>query len=523
MTSKIIVNNIQSDTGISTIIFVKDVSGFNTNDFIGIGTEKLLITRVSPERSAFYVNRITNTGIHTAGIDEVDLLPKKFEFNLIEPLIDFTFENNIIFFDPKESVGTGTAGVTRTVVGLGTSSFVSKFLPSRNIYIPGHKFTTGQELIYNCGSGGTSLYVNNVGSGQSFILQQNQTVYAVNLGTNYVGLSTLGFTTSTGIGTNLNSLEFWTLTEAFGVVGSSHSLATKNKKITGTVISSSGIVTTSSDHGLESGDSISISFSSSLISEIKIKYDIINRKLLVNEVTFSNSDVSISNNTINLSTYNGDVKTGDKVVYFSSTPIGGLVNGGIYYILKEDFNKIKLCQYESDTKLAPNSQKNVIDFTTTTGAASQTLYFINPPIKFQKGNTIKFDLSDPSLLDMDINFYSDVFYSKRLDIIGNNIDGFAIVKSGIPGNNDSYVTLDTSNINFPNILYYNLIFKSPIEESKVQLSSDYSIFGNNQIIIKKHPLNKSFEVEKISNDEFSFIVDSKLSYDELLLENGSPE
>jgi len=506
--------DVVANTGISTIIFVKDVSGFRVNDTVAIGTEKLLITRISPERSGFYVNRIENTGIHTAGLDTVDLLPKRFELNLKEPLSDYTFENTVTFFDPKESVGTGTAGVSRNVVGLGTSSFVSIFLPSKSIYIPGHSFFTGQELIYNCGLGGTSLYVNNVGSGQSFSLQQNQKVYAVNLGKNYVGLSTLGFTTSSGIGTNLNSLEFWPLTEAFGVVGSAHSLSTTNKKITGTIITSSGIVTTNVSHGLVTGDEVSISLSSSIENEIKIKFDQINRKLLVNEISFSDSNVSISNNTINLSSYVNEIKNGDKVTYFASTPIGGLANGATYYVLKEDDDKIKLCLYESDTKTNSGSQKNVIDFTTV-GSASQTLYFVNPPLKFIKGDKIKFNLSDPSLLNMDIKFYSDTFYSKRLDIIGNNINGFAIVNSGTPGTNDAYVTLDTSNKNFPTILYYNLIFKSPIEESKTQLSSDYSVPGNNQIIVRNHPLNRKVGITTISNTEFTFLLDTKFSFNEL--------
>jgi len=506
--------DIVANTGISTIIFVKDIGGFRVNDTVAIGTEKLLITRISPERSGFYVNRIENTGIHTAGIDTVDLLPKRFELNLKEPLSDYTFENTVTFFDPKESVGTGTAGISRNVVGLGTSSFVSIFLPSRSIYIPGHSFFTGQELIYNCGLGGTSLYVNNVGSGQSFSLQQNQKVYAVNLGKNYVGLSTVGFTTSSGIGTNLKSLEFWALTEAFGVVGSAHSLSTTNKKITGTIITSSGIITTNVSHGLVTGDMVSISLSSSIENEIKIKFDQINRKLLVNQILFSDSDVSILNNTINLSSYVNEIKNGDKVTYFASTPIGGLTDGGTYYVLKEDVDKIKLCLHESDTKTNSGSQKNVIDFTTV-GSASQTLYFVNPPLKFIKGDIIKFNLSDPSLLNMDIKFYSDPFYSKRLDIIGNNINGFAIVNSGTPGTNDSYVTLDTSNKNFPTVLYYNLIFKSPIEESKTQLSSDYSVSGNNQIIVKNHPLNRKVGITTISNTEFTFLLDTKLSFNEL--------
>jgi len=363
--------DIEANTGVSTFISVKDVSGFNDNDFIGIGTERLLITRVSSQKSGFYVNRLENTGVHTVGIESVTLLPKTFEFKIENLTNDLSLENKVTFFDPKESVGTGTAGVVRSIVGLGTSSIESRFIPERSIYLPGHKFFTGQELIYHPGIAGTSLYVNNVGSGISFKLEQNQKVYAVNLGKNYVGLSTLGFTTSSGIGTNFNSLEFWNLTEAFGVIGYAHSLATVNPQIKGILQRSSGIVTTSENHELSSGDSIDFKILSTSTNEVKLKYDAINRKLLANEIIFSNSDVMDGqDSTIDLSSSNIKVKTGDKVVYFASTPINGLLNGGIYYVLKEDFNKIKLCAFESDIK-----KSNNIIFSSTGSSSTATLFY----------------------------------------------------------------------------------------------------------------------------------------------------
>jgi hypothetical protein len=500
-----------SNTGVSTFISVKDVSGFRDNDFIGIGTEKLLITKVSPERSGFYVNRIENTGIHTVGIDSVKLLPKIFEFKVDKPLDEYTLENTVTFFDPKETVGTGTAGVIRNIVGVGTSSIESRFIPARSIYLPGHKFFTGQELIYHPGVAATSIYVNNVGSGVSFKLEQNQKVYAVNLGKNYIGLSTLGFTTSSGIGTNLNSLEFWNLTEAFGVIGYAHSLRTINSRITGTLQRSTGIVTTTQEHGLQSGDSIDFVVASNSINEVKVKFDIINRKTLVNQILFSDSDVSIgSDSTINLESSNIKVKTGDKLVYFASTPIGGLNNGSIYYVLKEDDNKIQLCNFESDIK-----NSNTITFSSV-GSVSQEFYFINPPLEFFKGSQIKFDLSDPSLLDMELYFYSDSQCSRRIDIIGSVEDDFAIKRNGVPGNSLSNVILDTNNKHFPSIFYYNLVPKSPIEESKTELSFDNSILGNNKVKIITHTLNSRFSINVVGDKKISFNVLKELNYFEIL-------
>jgi len=497
-------------TGGSTKIVVKDISGFEPNDFIGIGTEVLQITKISTKESSFSVNRISNVGIHSAGLENVVLLPKKFEFRLDENVSDFTFENKTTFFNPKEDVGTGVAGTTRVVSGIYTSTI--RNIPSRSIYIPGHKFYTGEKLIYNCGFGGTSLYVNNVGSAVSFILENNQEVYAVNLGKDYVGLSTIGFTSTTGIGSQFNSLQFRNLDNFFGVIGVAHSLTTTNPKITCTIESASAKITTAQIHGLTTNDLIKLNVGISNEEDVKVIYDFVNRKLALKEVLFDSSKVSIVENTIDISSYEGEIKTGDKVVYISATPIQGLSNYGIYYVLRNSFSKIKLCRYISDIKPIENiNEINTINFTST-GGNGQKLYFINPPLTFFRGNKIKFDVSDPSLLDMELNFYSDSKLDKKIEVIGSSSNGFLITREGISGNPNSYVYLNTSTLDPTRVLYYNLVPKGSSNVQKIQISTDDSVIGNNHIILLDHSLNSSFKVDVVDNNTFTFINDKILTY-----------
>ncbi|NDB81035.1 hypothetical protein EB155_14340, partial [archaeon] len=348
-----------------------------------------LITDIDFKRSGFYVNRLQNSGIHTVGIDNVVLLPREFKIPTGD-VKDFTFQNYTTFFDPRFSVGIGTSGSIRTVVGLGTTSFETRFIPTRSIYLPGHKFYTGQPLIYNSGSGfaGTSLYVNNVGSAISFKLEDNQLVYAVNLGRDYVGLSTIGFTSSIGIGTNNNCLEFWDQEKAYGVIGAAHSLTTLNPRITGTLQKTLGVVTTTSNHNLKVDDIIKFNVATNYNEVVKVIFDPVNRKILMREIEFSDSDVSIIDNSIDLSSYNGNIETGDKVVYIAQSPIGGLFNYGVYYVSKTSFNSIKLCEHRSDIV-----ESNFIDFSSV-GGPVQKLYFINPQISCIRTTKIEFDLSD---------------------------------------------------------------------------------------------------------------------------------
>lgn len=497
---------LEVSTGVSTFIKVKDLSGFSDNDFIGIGTENLLITKVSPERSGFYVNRLENTGIHTAGLEFVTLKPKSLEFSNKLGFNKLYQENYVTFFNPIETVGTGTDGITRTVVGFG-GTFESRNLRARTIYIPGHKFYTGQPLTYNIGLGGTSLYANQVGSAVSFAIYNNQTVYAVNFDRDHIGISTVGFTTISGIGTDLNSVEFWTLEESYGVIGAAHSLTTQFDTIRCSVTRNSGVVTTKTDHGLVTSDIIDLKVEDSSTNEYSLYFDNVNRKILVNKISFTNAEVSTDDNTIDIASSELSLKNGDKVAYFAENAIGGLQSSNIYFVLKKDNYKISLCNNKTDINSA-----NEISFTAFSAGGSQDLYLVNPPITVYEGSKLKFDLSDPSLVDLRLEFYSDNTYTKRVELIGSVESSFAITRFGTSGSAGSYVQLDTSIEGFPNLLFYTLKPASPLDTTKNQISFDTDVVGRGQLKVVKHPLTKKLKTDLIIDSKtFSFNSDKKLT------------
>lgn len=497
-------------SGYSTSIVVKDVSGFEPNSYIGIGTEILLVTRVSPELSKLFVNRIQNSGIHSVGVDSVRLLPNKFEFSLDNPSSDITFGNYVTFFDPKETVGTGTTGAYRNIVGFNT--ITSRFIPERSIYIPEHRFYTGQQLIYDCGVGGTSLTVSNVGSGVSFKLIPGQTVYAVNFGANYIGLSTIGFTSTSGIGTNLNSLVFLDFNSSS--IGFAHSLSTVNPKITGTVERFSGIVTTSSKHNLSTGDLVELNIENNELYTIKLFYNSDIRKITTSKVTVPNTSVTINESSITIP--NTTFSTGDKVIYTSTNPISGLQNNGIYYIYKDNINKIKLCEYRSDI-----AEAKIVNFSSVNPGTSHDFALINPPINYVKGDIINFDISDSSLSDLYLQFYEDSNFTRDLEVIGNSSSGFAIKRSGTSGTTDAYVRINTSIPQVPDTIYYNFRPLSPSDERKNQISSDSEVIGANKLVSNRHILVDKFIISVGNENTFTFNLKKSPSEIEKVSYNNS--
>ena len=47
-----------SATGVTTTIYVNDISGFRVEDMIGIGTEICRIIRIDPNNNSFDINRL---------------------------------------------------------------------------------------------------------------------------------------------------------------------------------------------------------------------------------------------------------------------------------------------------------------------------------------------------------------------------------------------------------------------------------------------------------------------------------
>jgi hypothetical protein len=544
----------QSTTGITTYINVNDISGFDVDNLIKINTETLRVIDISSAESKLFVNRYENyTGIHTAGIVSVVLLPNTFTFNATQ-YDDTVIENKTTYFNPSNTIGIGTigtnyyklvgiktdfgtfsagitsyiginttilqigdyvsgtnvaAGTTIISVGIGSiqispnhtlgggisttvvsiqRSVYDKFVASRSIYIPNHKYYTGQSLTYNVGLGGIGIVVSNTGTGSTFTINQNQTVYAVNFGNDYVGLSTLGFTTTAGIGTTNNSLYFFSPTTNIGLA---HSLTTQFSKITGTFENYSVTVSTAQTHGLQTDDKIKFNVFPSFSNTIKLRYDTILRKITTDKIDFDASSVGVNTQTNEITITGNKLKTGDKVVYYTNTNtvIGGLTNNNTYYVLKQDPDKIKLSNYLYDTTVG-----TFISFTNV-GVSTHSIALINPPISLTRGDILNFDLTDAS--GMDLRLYKDPNFAKE-------IENFKYIDN----NNKK---LNTKITDVPNELYYNLI-PLPLTNSAtelVQISSDKEVVANNRIIIIPSTFNNEYPIIGIGSTTFKFNLNTK--------------
>jgi hypothetical protein len=544
----------QSTTGVTTYITVNDISGFEVDNLIGINTETLRVIDISSSESKLFVNRYENyTGIHTAGIVSVTLLPSTFTINC--PQYDDTIiENKTKYFNPSNTIGIGTSGtnynklikikndfgtfnagitnyiginttlleigdyVSGTNVSAGTTivnvgigsiqispnhtlgggistttvsiqrSLYDKFVPARSIYIPNHKYYTGQLLTYNVGLNGTGIVVSNTGTGSTFRINQNQTVYAVNFGNDYVGLSTLGFTTTTGIGSTSNSLYFW---EPITNIGLAHSLTTQYSKITGTFENYSVTVSTAQTHGLQTNDKIKFNVFPSFSNIVKIRYDSILRKITTDKISFDASSVGVNTQTNEITITGNKLKTGDKVVYYTNanTAIGGLTNNNTYYILKQDPDKIKLSNYLYDTTVG-----TYISFTSV-GVSSHSIALINPPINLTKGDVLTFDLSDDTVSGMDLRVYKDSNFAKEIE--------------NFKYSSNNKRELNTQTTDVPNELYYNLISLTNSSTELFQISYDKEVVANNRIKIVPSTFNNEYPIIGIGSTAFKFNLNTK--------------
>jgi hypothetical protein len=498
--SKLFVNRYQNYVGIHTAGIVSVILLPNTFTFNASQYDDAII-----ENKTIYFNPSNIIGIGTSGTNYYKLVGVKTDFGTISAGTSYIGINTIALKNGDYVSGTYVSGITTIVsIGIGSiqissnntfgggiftttysiqRSVYDKFVPSRSIYIPNHKYYTGQSLTYNVGLGGTGIVVANTGTGSTFKINQNQTVYAVNLGNDYVGLSTLGFTTTTGIGTSNNSLYFFSPTTNIGLA---HSLTTQYSKITGTFENYSVTVSTAQTHGLQTDDKIKFNVFPSFSNTIKLRYDTILRKITTDKIDFNASSVGVNTQTNEITITGNKLKTGDKVVYYTNTNtvIGGLTNNNTYYVLKQDPDKIKLSNYLYDTTVG-----TYVSFTNV-GVSTHSIALINPPISLTKGDVLTFDLTDAS--GMDLRLYKDPNFSKE-------IESFKYLNK----------KLNTRTTDVPNELYYNLIPSTNSSTDLFQISSDKEVAANNRIKIVPSTFNNEYPIIGIGSTTFKFNLNTK--------------
>ena len=490
-------------TGIITYFNVNGSLQFpniRENDIYQIEAEKVKILSIDKSSSRIKVLRSYDSTPGSAHTESTVLYEKtrKFTFDNSKGVnINYNL-NREIYFNPLESVSLGTS----SGVGIGSTLYFSNpgvgitniFVPTKVIYLPLHKFETGNELIYSS-NGGTPLFVSDDGV-SSFQLVDDQTVYVAKVSDDLIGISTnkvgLG---STGSFVGINS-SITTSTLFFTNIGSgdNHSFKTNYPNVlTGEFVKNTVTVSTASTHGLKVNDEIYLDALPGITTTIVVKYNDKNRRLTVNPKSFDASDVNTTNNSIYIE--NHGYESGQKVIYNASVEIGGLVNDEIYYIVKFNKDTIKLSSSYYDSI---NEIPEIIDFTS---ASSGSLSLVNPRLSIISDQVVKFDLSDSSLSytkgtlsypAFDFKLYTNPEFTEEFNKSSVSTK-FDVVQSGIIGvTSTSNVTLTTENLEFD--LYYNLV--------PVDLNDNF--VSKKEIIIDNDKVNANNTLSLTQSEYFGF-------------------
>ena len=515
-------------TGVTTYFYVSGGLQFpyiRSNDILGIGTERVKVLNVEPQSSRIRVLRAQDGTVGVAHSNRTVLQedPRKFTINTVGVITDRkTNLNTEIYFVSGESVGIGTTtglGVGTTVSlndpGIGATQ---RFLEPQTIYLPGHQLNVNDQLIYK-NHGNTSIQSWNGVDSSYHNLSEYETFYAAPLTVDTIGIATnkVGFTTSGYVGINsAPGLLFFTNSGN----GDYHSFETILDDVVRAQVSKSTVtVSTAQTHGLKKDNIIHLSVKPYDVKTVVVKYSDFNRRFVFDPVNFVGGDVDTVRDLITITDHN--FTSGDKVIYTSSSVVGGLENEGMYYVVPYDRNRIRLVddKYKVDL-LSPT-------FVNLTSTGTGTLSKINPLVIIKRNQKLKFDLSDTTLSfeangnqysGFEMNLYSDLDFVNEF-VTSGKTEEFEVTRSGRAGlDSDANLTLFVSD-NIPQNLWYNFERKNLdiLKDSKRGYEMDLDSPSHNQIFITHTKYDGKHIVSGVGSTTFSFNLPSipdVLSYDQ---------
>ncbi|MDB4343787.1 YHYH protein [Schleiferiaceae bacterium] len=511
-----------SVTGLTTYFYVSGILDFpriRPNDIIGIKTEKLKVLNIDKKSGRIRVSREHGGTIGTSYSNSEILTedPRKLSFNVGFAKTTKQFKlNEEYYFEPSEAVGTGitdTIGAGKTVVfsvpGVGGTQV---FIPSQSIYIPNHKLSLNDEIIYNNFTGVAISAWNGIAGIAYTPLTSYSNLYAVPLTNTTIGVSSnkVGLASVGGGYRGLGSLPGLLYFTSEGT-GDYHSFKTNHSNvIKGEIGVHTITVSTASTHQMQVNDIVFMDLNPNDTATIEVKYNDFNRRMVFGPKNFLAADVDISENTINLTDHEYEI--GDRVIYSpSATIISGLENEGMYYVFPFTKDKIKLALNKIDIE----NKKFVI----INSAEDGTISRINPLVKASKNQKIVFDLSDKSLSFVssgstysafDMNIYTDSEFT-NIFRSSKTTNTFEVSKSGEAGiNADASLTINLTD-EVPDNLWYKFSKKnlSISPDSKSGFSDDDSVKNYNQIDIQKSVYEGQKIVTGVGSTTFTYSVSKK--------------
>ena len=451
------------------------------------------------------VKRFGNTGVaHTLG-SEVNIIPDRIKIQAKTPYFKSS-RSKLVYFNADNAVGFGTTtnGAIQNTITIGGVSKVIQ-IPTRAIYVPNHGFKTGEELSFSMNdsavTGANVLIVSNESNSTQFNLPDNRattaTVYAINKGPNYIGL-----TTTVGLSTFTDGLYF----RSGGSDNAEYLLKNNPSQVIGDVDRIITTVSASSTHGLRNNDVITLEVKPNTIvglgttAAATVVFKETTKSLLINPVGINSSAIDTATNTITLT--NHGFETGEKI-YYESTEVATGLTTGTYYAIRDGRNTFRLAEtlYESN----PNTEKviNIVG----TGASTHTLAKINPRIDVIKNSDIKFLLGDPSLSGYNFKiFYDQNFKNEFITSYGDT--NFNVEKIGVAGVGTASLTLKYSE-NIPARLFY------AVEKGGYISTADTDIRNYSEINYQKSEYNGTYNISGVTSTTFNvspFKLPSVLKY-----------
>ena len=511
-----------TQTGIVTYFYV---NGNLTNEFVRendvyqVGAERVKVLNVDRKSRRLRVLRQHQNTVGTSYSSTTLLTDRSRNFSISVPGIQTTrslVANREFYFDPRESLGVGTdttAGIGNTIVfsnpGVGRTTI---FLTPQQLYIPNHNLSLNDEMSYET-NGGTAIEVWTGVAGDLFQnITDYTTFYAVPQTVDIIGVSTVKI----GIGTTSGSYAGITTNDGSGLLyfttvgaGDTHSFTTNHDNVL-KAETSKNIVTVALavTHSMKSGDNVIVDIKPTDIVNIDVSYNDFNRRLVFDPVGFVTAGISTTNNTITIN--NHTFRKGDKVLYTSDDPVIGLQEDGMYYVIPYTRNSIRLVSEKFEV-----SSDNP-NFVGLTSAAVGMLYKVNPEIRVQKNNRIRFGLSDSSLSYInntdtfsafDFDLFTDIGFTNEFYTSKTTKD-FEVTKNGKIGvDTNAYVEVLVSD-QLPSNLYYNV---TPVNLDlnptvKQEIVTDRDVPNNNQFNIINNDLDGNHTITGVGSTSFDYSI-----------------
>jgi len=439
-----------------------------------------------------------NSGIaHTFG-SNVDLLND----TLLIPVKTKKFEsqlNDVVYFNAPQSVGIGTDGVAISVNYVVGELEKSISIPNRQIYLPNHKFKTGQKVLLNVPDVANKQFdvavtddVNDTdGNFQIPFSGNSQELFVIKKSEDYIGLTTVS------VGSTSEGLYFKTnASNVAGINTHLYNLSSQFNQVTGDIDKIVSTVTTkvaaagTTSHELQNGDIISLnvvpnhSVGIGTIAPIFVDYNTEFEKLLINPIQFVSSDVE----TNRIDIENHGFNTGDKVFY---TGDGTALSNGSYYVYKVNSRYFQLAETFNDLSATPIK---LVSITANTGGNEQRISPVNPQIVVYKNSKLTFALSTSTIQNFDFKIFHE--NGKNEYISSRDTASFNVGTAGTVGFDNATLTLEPTT-STPPVLYYGLTKGGFIS------TADSDVKNYSEIIFVDSIYNNDYIISDVTSETFN--------------------